>query len=319
MSDPRFTFDAISPLVQHRRPTGRHLVVTFRCAQSGKQVNARWTAPQASGVAHQVASRAKQTAWYEARRQVHSLLRSVLGHGALGRIATDVVSTAMNAAPGATSGPPSLSSSEQQTGVIEAFRSVSTQFAWAGGRWVHKSVASSQASELDQRLEDAPLSRYDRLLTARMLVQVAAAHRGISDEEKSYLAEALDPDLGSLEALLARPPLTAAELGEATRGEARVSMLTLAWTLALIDEHGAVEEIAMLDQLGEQLGLHPDDRRRARDTARTWIVDQALERAFAWGGHDQHARAEVVALGERIGMSREQVELAEARFQKRHS
>lgn len=318
MSDPRYTVAAIRPLVAHARPTGRHLVVTFRCPRSGKQVQARWSAPASSGLAQQVSSRAKQTAWTEARRQVNSLLRSVLGSGAMGRLATDVANTAMSAATVSSGGPATLTAAEQETGLVEAFRTVDAQFAWDGRAWLHRSVATARASELDQRLEAQPLSRFDRLLTARMLVQVATAHRGLSDEERSYLAEAIDPDLGSLQALTARPPLTRAELAEATPGEARVSMLGLAWTLALIDEHGAPEELALLEDLGAGLGLSPDDRRRARDTARAWILDQALERALAFG-HDQHARDEVIALGERLGLTREQVELAEARFQKRRA
>jgi hypothetical protein len=327
MSDPRFDLQAIRPLVQHCRPSGRHLVVTFRCPDSGQQVNATWTAPQGSGVAHQVAMRARQTAWSEAQRQVYTLLRSALGTGALGRIATDAATAAMGAA-GGTAGPPSLSAAEQDFGLVEAFRegappkafrSVAAAFAWSGSRWVHHSVAAAQGSALDRQVQAHPLTRYDRLLVARMLAQVAAAHGGIADSERAHLADAIDPDLGSLEALLARPPLTSAALAEASAGEVRATMLSLAWSLALIDERGAAEEIALLEQFGAALGLTTVEAQQARDAARTWIVDQALERAFAWGGHDRHARDEVVALGSRLGMSREEVELAEARFEKRRA
>ncbi|MEZ4235616.1 MAG: hypothetical protein R3F59_05515 [Myxococcota bacterium] len=321
MSDPRFTLDAIRPLVAHQRPSGRHLVVTFRCPQSGQQVNATWTAPQRSAIAQQVAARARQTAWYEARRQVYSLLRTALGTGVVGRMATDVATTAMNSVgtPTASGAPASLTAEEQEVGLVEAFQNVSGQFAWTGDRWVHRSAAAERASALERAVEAQPMSRYDRLLAARMLVQVAGAHGGVGEAERDHLADAIDPELGSLEALLARPPLTRAELGEATAGPVRVTLLSLAWALALVDEHGAPEEIALLDTFGEQLGLTPAQRREARDAARTWIVDQALERAFAWGGHDQHARDEVISLGERIGMGREEVELAEARFQKRRA
>jgi hypothetical protein len=319
MSDAAaLTPQAIRPLVSHQRASGRHLIVTFTCPQSGRHVNAQWTAPP-PGLGQTVASRAKQSAWVEVRRQVHGLLRSVLGSGSVGRIATQTLETAMSQAPQPTS-TAGLSAAEQEEGLVAAFQTVSGQFVWVQGRWVHASVAPELQAPLDAQLDRAPLAgRYDRLLLARMLVAVAGAHGGISDEEQGFLADALDPELGSLAALTRRPPLTDAELGEASPGDARVSMLTVAWSLALCDERLAVEEADVIERLADGLGLSRDARSRARDMARSYLLDQALERMFAWGGHDQAARDELVALGERIGLTREQVELAEARFQRRRA
>ena len=322
MTDARWSIEAIRPLVTHENPTGRHLVVTFSCPVSRRHVNARWTAPQSSGVAAQVAGRVQQSAWYEVRRQAQSMVRSVLGGGSLGQIAGSAVDAAIGAhtyAPSARAAQ-HLSTADRDRGVVEAFKTVASQFAWVQGRWVYGAAAKDLLSPLDRQLQEAPLaSGYDRQLAARMLVEVALAHGGVSAEEQSHLEDTLDPQVGSLQALAQRPPLSRAELGEATKGPVRVSLLALAWTLALVDERFDAAEQAKLEGFAAGLQLSPADRARARDLARGWLMDQAFERAFGWGGHDAHARAEAMALGERIGMTQEEVEVAEAKFQRRRA
>ncbi|MCB9685324.1 MAG: hypothetical protein H6738_23000 [Alphaproteobacteria bacterium] len=323
MSDQRFTLEAIRPLVSQCNPTGRHLVVTFTCPVTRRHVNARWSAPQRNDVASRVAASAKQSMWYEMRRQAHSMLATALGHGMMGRVASQTMDAAMYAAsPGnsysTASAARNLSQGEVDQGVVEAFQSVASQFAWAGNRWVHSSAAQQVLSPLDAQLQQHPLvTRYDRLLAARMLYEVAASHGGVSPEERSHLEDVIDPELGSIQALAQRPPLSRAELAEASPGGVRVSLLALAWTLALVDESFDEGERRKLAELTQGLGVPQGEADRARDLARSWILDQAFERAFGWGGHDVTAREMAVDLGRRIGMSREEVEIAEARFQRR--
>jgi uncharacterized tellurite resistance protein B-like protein len=265
-------------------------------------------------MAANVSRQAKSTLIYEVRRQVLSMLYSVLGHGVAGRVATSVASSALQSVPTGSS-THTLSASEQAAGTVEAFRSVASQFVFASGRWVHRSAAGQVQGAMERQVAEAPvLGGYDRLLLARMLVEVAAAHGGISDEESSHLAEVLDPELGSLESLRERPPLTDAELGEASQGAVRDTMVAAVWALALCDEHEAEAEVITIRRFATALGVDADAAQR---TARAFVLDQALERAFAYGGHDRAARQQLLALGERLGMRREEVELAEARYQKR--
>lgn len=317
--DARFTIDAIRPLVSHENPTGQHLVVTFTCPASGTHVNARWTAPQSSGIAAEVASRAKQTAWYEVRRQVHSALYAALGGSALGRIAATVVDSAFVGAAVSSPGAP-VAAVPRDPAVIAAFRSVVSEFVWVGGRWVHKSAAASMMSPFDRQLHEHPLSSaYDRSVGARIALEISAAHGGISDIERSELEALLDPTIGSLDSLQNRPPLSRAELAEVSAGPVRVTLLALGWMIALCDEAFDSAEDHRLGGIADGLAVAPADRIRARDLARAWMLDQWFERAFAWGGHDSHLRDQAIAVGERIGMSRDEVETAEARFQKRRA
>jgi len=313
----RYTLVAIQPLVSHHRVQGRNLMLTFTCPASGKHVQGRYSAPQSTGIGSAVAAQAKSSLAYEARRQVLSLVRSIFGSSSFaGRVATQVASTAVTSATmPSTRGPQSLTQAQIDQGIVEAFQTVSGQFAWVGNRWVHQSAAGELRGPMDKQLAEAPVtSRYDQLVLARMLVEVAAVHGGISGEEQSYLADVIDPEWGSLEALAARPPLTRAELSQVSPGGGRSSMLSAAWALALADEHEAGAERELLDGYGAALGV---DGAAARTTAQAFVIDQAVERAFAYGGHDVAARQALLQLGERIGMTRDEVELAEARYQRR--
>ncbi len=314
----RYGLAAIRPLVSHHRVQGRNLMVTFTCPSSGTHVQARYAGPQASGVTSMVARQAKSSMVYEVRRQVLSMIRTMFGSSsAVGRVATSVASSALTAAtmPSTQSGPQGLTSAQIDRGFVEAFQSVSGQFAWVGDRWVHSSAAGALRGPLQNQLAEAPVdSRYDQLVLARMMVEVAAVHDGITAEEESYLADAIDPEWGSLAALMERPPLTRAELSQVSPGGGRVSMLAAVWALALADEHEAGAERELLEGYAAALDL---DAEQARTTAQSYVMDQAVEQVFAFGGHDRSARKALVDLGARIGLSRAEVEVAEARYQRR--
>ncbi|MFT4628138.1 MAG: DnaJ-domain-containing protein 1 [Myxococcota bacterium] len=320
MSD-RFTLDAIRSLISHQSVSGRYLMVTYRCPTSGTQVQSKWQGPQSSGIAASVGSAAQTTLWYEVRKQANLFVRSLLGTGAMGRVAQQAVNTALASAPTSSStGRHTLTAAEVEQGLVEAFQGVSSQFAWAGGKWVHGSAAAESLGPLDRLLHDNPLTdRYDTLLVARMLVQVAAADGQLVEAETDYLADVLDPELGSLESLRSRPPLTTAELAEASPGGTRSSMLAIVHVLALADEELHAAERALLDSFAAGLGLSASVAGEARTAAQTWLLEQALERMVTWGGHDPHARAQLVELGTKVGLSQEEVERIEARWQRRRA
>lgn len=323
MSDPRFTIDAVRPLVSQTNPTGRHLVVTFTCPVTRRHVNARWSAPQQSSFGAAVGRSVQQGLWYEMRRQAHSLMSSALGHGMAGRIASQAMDSAMYAAsPGGQYGSyqnaaASMTPQEVEVGIVEAFKTVSSQFSWTGREWVHGSGAKQLLSGMQAQLAEFPLAqRYDRLLAARMLYEVASASGGVSDEERTQLEDVMDPELGSIQLLSKRPPLSRAELGEATPGGVRVTLMALAWTVAYADESFDQAEGSKLDAFAQGLQLKSTDRDKARDLARTFVLDQLFD-GILTHGHDVHAREHAVAVGQRLGMSRDEVEVAEARWLRR--
>jgi hypothetical protein len=93
--------------------------------------------------------------------------------------------------------------------------------------------------------------------------------------------------------------------------------LLLAHALALVDENLDPVELQALSRFGQGLELSPRDQEEIGQVARTWVLDQALDRMATWGGHDAHAREQLYALAGRLGMSQPQAEQAEARFLRR--
>jgi len=316
---PEITQENVQPLIANVEAAGRRVAVQFRCPASGQVVPAQYNAgPKAQ---NRMAQSAKRSMMYEVRRAVGPMLRSVFGHNVMGRMASQMADSAMrNASSGVSRGSQGLSAAEQKEAILEAFRTVSSQFVWDGSnaRWIAASAARDLMSPFELQLADGPVEApYDRQVLARMLVEVAAADGTLVESERNFMTEFLTPEVGSLETLMERPPLTRAELGSTTRGATRGTLLMLAWVLALSDEDFDPAEASKLDHFSNGLGLVESQAMAMREAAQGFLMDQALERMFTWGGHDAHAREQMYALAGKLGMSRDAAEEAEARYQRR--
>lgn len=315
---PEITLENVQPLITNVQASGRTLTVQFRCPVSNHVVPAQYMA--AAKQQSRLAQTAQRTVMYEVRRAIAPMLRGVFGYGMVGRMASQAADTAIRSATSTRRGPTGLSQSEQNEALIEAFRSVSSQFVWDGpnGRWLSARAARDLMSPFELQLADGPVEApYDRQVLARMLVEIASADGTLVEAERSFMTEFLTPEVGSLDSLTDRPPLTAAELGSTTRGPVRGTLLLLASVLALSDEDYDPAEQAKLDQFAHGLGLTGGQAEAMREAAQTFLLDQALDRMFAWGGHDAHAREQLYLLADKIGLARDKAELAEARFQRR--
>ena len=124
---------------------------------------------------------------------------------------------------------------------------------------------------------------------------------------------------GGVHDIASRPPLTAAELGSTSQGPVRESLLVLAWAMALVDEEMAAAEKVLLDHFAAGLRMPAARVTVCRKAAQTYILDQAMDRMFAWGGHDEYARAQLYGLAERIGMPVAEAQEAEARHLRRRA
>jgi tellurite resistance protein len=308
-----FRFESVQPLIAQVASEGRELSVRFTCPASGRSVEAYWKAPSV-GVSGLAAAEA-HTTLYQVRRQVNGLVRGLLGYGHAGRAARLLADATLAGTHPSTQ----LSTDEEERGIVAAFRSVSAQFAWIGSRWVHASEVGQDPDPLRTSIaNELALTGWDREVAARMVVAVARAHGGISDEERLHLLDAFDGDVGSLDALSARPPLTAAELQQTT-GSKRLSILKIAWSMALCDEQFDDAEGAVLERFGRQLGLSLEERVEAQRQAQMYVLDQFMEQMLQFGSHDAASRTQLYALAERIGVSEGAVQRAEARFLRRRA
>lgn len=317
---PQPTYENVAPLVADMRESGRTVQVTFRCPVSGDTVSSSHSVPRDTSTSSQVMQTAQRSMMYGIQSSVSRAISQAFGYNSIvGRVAGDVARQAVYSAT-STSNSQSLSAREKQAAVLEAFRKVSSRFVWDNSRahWISAKAAKELLNPFEQQLSEHPLSHnYDRVILARMLVEIARADGRLSSDESSWLNEFIGPDLGSIAELANRPPLSAAELSETSQGGVRQTLLMVAWTMAVVDESFDASEQRLLQHFSSGLRLNANQVRDARAAALGYILDQALERMFTWGGHDAHARNELFALAERLGMSRQEAEVAEARYQRR--
>lgn len=319
MSTP--TFANVQPIVQHVDVRGRSVSVRFQCPVSGQTIEARHTVPRDNTMGRRVTDQVKRNLMWSLQSAVASAIRSTMGYNIAGRVASDVARSAMTGVQQQASSQ-NLSRAEQQQAVLDAFLTVATQFVWDESRqsWISQSAAAEAMSDFERMLAEAPIQHpYDRMVMARMLVEIARGDGRLSSEESSWLTEVITPDLGDVHALAARPPLTGAELSSTSPGGVRRSLLVLAWAMALVDEEMAAAEKVLLDHFAAGLGLPGRDVEACRKAAQTYILDQAMDRMFAWGGHDEYARAQLYGLAQRIGMPVEEAQAAEALHLRRRS
>jgi hypothetical protein len=316
---PQPTHDNIAPLIADLQSSGRSVRVIFRCPVSGDQVSSSHSVSGRPAASSQIMNTARRSMMYSLQSAVSSAVRDVFGYNMVGRVASDVARSAVHSATqGTTSN--SLSAAEQRDATLEAFKKVSSRFVWDStrGHWISSKAAAELLSPFERQLGEHPVSHnYDRSVLARMLVEIARADGRLSNEENTWLTDFISADLGSVRDLAARPPLTAAELGEASAGGVRQTMLMVAWTLALADEDFADAEQSLLQGFSQGLRLSSSQIQAARAAAQGYILDQVLERMFTWGGHDSTARQQLMALAGRLGMSQQEAQVAEARYQRR--
>lgn len=313
------TYDNIQPLVQHVDVRGRTLSVRFACPVSGHTVDARHTVPRDNSMGRRVQEQVKRNLMWSLQSAVASAIRSTMGYNLAGRVASDVARSAMTGVRQNVSSQ-NLTAGEQQQALVDAFATVQNQFMWDPTRssWISQNAAQEAMSDFERMLSAAPIVHpYDRLIMARMLVEIARGDGRLSSEESAWLTEVITPDLGDVHALAARPPLTAAELGSTSQGAVRRSLLVLGWAMALVDEEMAAAEKVLLDQYAAGLRATAADVEACRKAAQTYILDQAMDRMFTWGGHDEYARAQLYGLAERIGMPVHEAQQAEARHLRR--
>jgi tellurite resistance protein len=314
----QITYDIIAPLIQNVQAQGRTVNVLFVCPVSQAQVQARHNVPINNSMGSRIQKNAQRSFMYAAQNAIAQTIRSVFGYNVFGRMASDVARQTMYSA--SSNQNRNLSAGEQQEAVIQAFQTVSARFAWDPKRnsFVSATALKDALSLFDLQLQQAPIQHsYDRMVLARMLVQMAMADGHLAPEEEQWLIEFLDPSLGSIESLRTRPPLSAPEFSQVSSGPSRESMLMVVWTLAIADEDFAAQEQQLLQNFAQQLGLSSDSIQKIRNAAQYYILSQALESMFGWGGHDQYARQKLFELASKIGISQQEALMAEARFQRR--
>lgn len=300
------TWASVEPLLHRVEVVGGAVNATFRCPLSGDTFQAVATVPAPGG-----------EGGGEARASLGASVRL-----AVGRLLLGVLGSSRGAGAAAAISPARpLTEEERRAGILAAFAQVAPRFVWDGaeGRWVSARAAVGIVPEFIRQLGEFPPSRrYEQVILARMVVEVAAADGALTAGEESLMGAFIPQELGTFADLLQRPRLTALELRETLPGGVRETLLMVAWAAALVDTRLADAEQARLDALAAGLGLDLEQRREARHNAEVYLVDQALDRAWEGGRLDEAALTEVRALAASFGLDGAAFEAVEARHRRRH-
>jgi len=309
-----FTLDAINPLVEQADVTGYSVNVTFRCPVSGRQIRSSAQVVQDTG--GRIGQAVKRSLWQNMRWSLARVVRSVMGYGVAGEIGSAV---AHGALAGAEQRQWEPSKAQIDQAILDAFKNAQNQFAWdgSGQRWVSAGVFRELQTEFAVMLQGAVFDKpWDRNILARMLAEVAGADGHIEEQEREYFHAFTGGQGPTLDELLARDPLTRAELGE-TSAEVRRPMLMLALAVALSDEEFADAERQKIAAFAAGLGLSQSELQKGEQMAADYIVDQALEAAYADGRIDPAERRHVDAIAQRLAVDVERVQRLDARCRKR--
>ena len=314
------SYSAIEPLISDLKVQGRTINIMFQCPLSQETVSARQHVNKSRTMGSQVKQSAQRSAMYAAQNMLSQVIREVFGYNLFGRVASDVTRKTVHSANSALSN--SLSKAEKEQAIVDAFQSVSRKFTWdkANNRWISAKVVQEALSPFEAQQQQFPISHpYDLQILSRMLVEAANADGRISSEEQEWLINILDPNHGSIESILERPKLTKAELQQLSKGGVRETILMLVWTLTLCDEDFAHKEKALLKDFSSHLGLTSTQINSVRKKAQNYILDNAMETMFGWGGHDRFSRQNLLELAQNIGLSQDEALEAEALFQRRNA
>jgi len=314
------SIEAINPLVADMKIQGRNVNIIFQCPISGQQFPARHYQKQDQSIGGQALKSTQRSVMYAIQNTVSQLLRNIFGNGVVGRTAGNVARQTVYATSRNMQN--SLSSKEKQQAILAAFQSVSKNFTWDDnrGQWLASQALKDSLSAFDQQRTQFPVQHpYDLQILSRMLVEVAMVDGTITKEENEWLTNMLNPANGTIEAIASRPKLSPAELSEVSAGSVRETILMLAWTLALCDEDFAASEKQLLMFYGQSLQLSAIQIGQIQSKAQQYILENALEYMFAWGGQDQFARQNILQLATKIGLSQREAMEVEARFQRRNA
>lgn len=311
---PAITYDLLRPLIANEHASGASVSVTFRCPLSGTEVRS------SSYMQPGVSSRAKQvvasSVSYSIRSGIASAVRSMVGGGVVGHAVSGAVYAAMPSGSGYR--PHSFSDNDRRQAVVDAFQKVQGQFVWdeQHGTFVSAAARREEQPAFSRQVEKGgPSSGWDQAILARVLAEVIGGDGRVGDDERQWFA-AFAGSESSLDSLLQRPPVTAAELQETSPG-ARENLLMLAWAVAYSDTDLDPREVERIHEVSRGLRIPSARSAELAAMAREYVVDQALEAVYANGWPPREHLQWVADLASRVGMDPGTLAQLDARCRKR--
>ena len=284
------TYELIQPLILSEEVNGSKMTCQFEVPGTGEVIEASASIKRDKGLKSQIQKRVTRTVTSRARVSASRMVRGILGGGMLGRIGSQVVNTASrDLTQDLTRG---FTSTEKQMAVVQAFNSVAKHFkydvvlGWKKNSEVveekskkqvqkttpEKKQVSNSASDFERLVARNPVSNnFEKDVLARMLVEVAKADGGISNDEEEFLKEFIP----NYDQITSKPLLNPIECEEVGRNS-KMTIFTTAWVIALVDLEINPLEIAKLDQFADWFGLSDKNYDEAVRMAKSYILEQSL-------------------------------------------
>lgn len=309
------SYEKLANNIVEENAEGGTMHVVFKCPLTDKSFEASAQMRAASGVGARVKQRAKREFLYQAKMSIVRGLRGLFGGGKVGRVASSMGSAGMKSGSSGAS----YGKAEKQAGVVAAFKSISGKFVWNDEKSAFVSAADLEGllSAYDIQLSKGPVeSKWDRGVLARMLAEIVASDGTVADEERSFFEAFLTDEIGSLDDLLKRDPLSQTEIDE-TSATARETMLMLAWSVALCDEELDDAESKKLGSFAGMLGVNDGRAGELRAAASDKVIENVLDECYADGEFDNDERKRVNDLAQGIGVNGDRVAKIDVRLRKR--
>ena len=284
------TYELIQPLIISEEVNGSKMICQFEVPGTGEVIEATASIKRDKGLKSQIQKRVTRTVTSKARVSASRMVRGILGGGMLGRIGSQVMNTASREmTQNLTRG---YNSTEKQMAVVQAFNSVAQHFKYDDVLgWKKNSVVveeksrkrertvnterkqvSNSASDFEKLVARSPISNnFEKEVLARMLVEIAKADGGISNDEEEFLKEFIP----NYDQVNSRPLLNPIECEEVSRSS-KMTMFTTAWVIALVDLEINPLEIAKLDEFADWFGLSDKNYDEAVRMAKSYILEQSL-------------------------------------------
>lgn len=310
---PQVTYELVEPLVGETQSSSGTLQVVFQCPVSGQQVRAQG---KPAGGKSGVGSEVKRSMWRNLKWSMSSAVRRMFGYSIAGQIGGGIADAALRSS-GSTG--MELNKAQTKEAIVDAFLSVSSQFAWdaTNDRFVSAQVFKELQTEFQVAMQAASITKdWDRHTLARMLTEIAAADGTIDESERGFFHSFTGGAGPTLDELLSKPALTKAELDEVT-ADLRPVMLMLAMGLAMGDQSFDKREHERLSFFAQSFGIGNEQYNGYVAMAKEYIVDQAIEHAYADGTVDAKEREQVNALAQKLGVGQERVDRLDVRCRKR--
>jgi uncharacterized tellurite resistance protein B-like protein len=326
-----YTYNLIEPLLVNSQIEGSRIYCSFR-TPSGEIIESFGKLSRPKSMEGKIRKQLTRTATRSARRIATRSVRSVLGGGMFGRMGSQIVRS-MVSTDNISDGGVSYGSAEKQAGILAAFEKVADRFNLDenSGQWQeaapmpgnstpsrrkkikighrgakkepkysYSSDAAIAGSLFENQLKKAPIeNNFDKEITARILTELANADGKISREEKSFLAEIIPPEIGTINELLERDPVSQIECEEVSE-PVKETIFMLAWTVALSDFSIDPEEVEILSEYAEMLGLTEDRQEGLIRAAKYNMLENVIDRSTA--------RAELFDLSTKLELSNDDAE-----------